>query len=153
MTPSLFVSACLVVLAPASAAQDPKTLAEELLTQGAALFDRHDAAAMAATYAENGEIQMLIKEESSNTFRRDTRTGRAAVQEAYAEIFKDMSPSTRSRNVVESARFIGTGILVIQGSFQPDTNKGDGVPFVQVRVRQGGTWKILSVNLYVVPQN
>jgi hypothetical protein len=145
---SLCLSACFLV-----PAEDPMTLAQSLLTTGAALFDKHDAAAMAATYVENGEIQILIKEQSGDTYKRDTRTGRAAIQDGYAEVFKNATPSMRSRNVVESAKFIGQTYLLIEGTFQPDTNKTDTVSFVQVRVKDGGAWKILSVHLYVPSQN
>jgi hypothetical protein len=151
MSLHLFVTACLFVLP--SPPEDPVVLANQLLTQGSALFDKHDAAMMAWTYVENGEVQLIIKEQNSDTYKREVRTGRTAIQEGYADIFKDMTPSTHSRNVVESARFVGTTVLVIQGTFQPDTNKADTVPFVQVRVKDGRTWKLLSVQLYVLPQS
>ena len=65
-------------------------------------------------------------------------------------MFKDATPSMKSRNVVDSARFIAPTVLLIQGTFQPDTNKVDTIPFVHVRVREGNDWKILSMQLYAL---
>ena len=131
--------------------QEARDLAHELLTTGAALFDKHDAAAMASSFMENGEIQMLLKQQDGSGFKRDARTGRTAIQEGYAEVFKNVTPEMRSRNVVESARYIGNDLLEISGTFTPNVDKpDDSVPFVQVRVRNGGAWKIQSVHIYVL---
>lgn len=152
MISSLFVSAFLLANPPAPA-EDPMVVANHLLTAGAALFDKHDAAAMAATYVENGEVEVYLKDRDSDTFKRELYSGRAAIQEGYAKVFKDATPSMKSRNVVGSARFIAPMVLLIQGTFQPDTSKVDTISFVQVRVRDGGDWKILSMQLYALPKD
>jgi hypothetical protein len=152
MIVSLFVSAFLLATPPAPA-EDPLVVANQILTAGAALFDKHDAAAMAATYVENGAVELYIKDRDSDTYKRDLYSGRAAIQEGYAKVFKDATPSMKSRNVVDSARFIAPTVLLIQGTFQPDTNKVDTIPFVQVRARDGGDWKILSMQLYALPKD
>jgi hypothetical protein len=36
--------------------KDAKTLAQDILDKGAALFDKRDAAAMAATYTEDAQL-------------------------------------------------------------------------------------------------
>ncbi len=152
MIVSLFVSAILLATPPAPA-EDPVVVTNQILTAGAALFDKHDAAAMAATYVENGAVELYLKDRDSDTYKRDLYSGRAAVQEGYAKVFKNATPSMKSRNVVDSARFIAPTVLFIQGTFQPDTNKVDTIPFVQVRVRDGGDWKILSMQLYALPKD
>ena len=149
MIVSLFVSAFLLATPPAPA-EDPLLIANQIVTAGATLFDKHDAAAMAATYVENGAVELYIKGRDSDTYKRDLYSGRDAVQESYVKAFKDATPSMKSRNVVDSARFIAPTVLVIQGTFQPDTNKVDTIPFVQVRVRDGGDWKILSMQLFAL---
>lgn len=148
----LFVSTFLLATPPA-AAEDPVAVANQILTAGAALFDKHDAAVMAATYVENGTIELFVKDRDSDSYKRDLYSGRDAIQEGYTKAFKDATPSMKSRNVVDSARFIAPTVLLIQGTFQPDTNKADTVQFVQVRVRDGGDWKILSMQLYVLPKD
>ena len=152
MIGSMVVSAFLLAV-PLAPAEDPLVVGNQLLTAGAALFDKHDAAAMAATYVENGEVELYIKDRESDTYKRDLYSGRAGVEEGYTKVFKDATPSMKSRNVVESARFIAPTILLIQGTFQPDTNKADAIRFVQVRVRDGGDWKILSMQLFALPND
>ena len=49
MMVSLFVSAFLLAT-PSAPPEDPLVVANQILTAGAALFDEHDPAAMAATY-------------------------------------------------------------------------------------------------------
>ena len=152
MIGSFVVSAFLLAIPPAPA-EDPLVVSKQLLTAGATLFDKHDAAAMAATYVENGEVELYLKARDNDTYKRDLYSGRAAIQEGYAKVFEDATPTMKSRNVVESARFIAPTVLLIQGTFQPDTNKEDTVPFVQIRVRDGGDWRILSMQLYVLPKD
>ena len=50
---SLLSLAAALLLASSDSTRDAKGLAQDILTKGAALFDSRDAAAMAATYAEN----------------------------------------------------------------------------------------------------
>ena len=142
-----------VALLAASPDQTAKDTAQGLLTQGAALFDKHDAALMAATYMDEGEIRLFIKQQNEPGYKVESRKGRTAIQEGYVDVFKNATPSMRSRNVVESAELVGDHTLVIKGTFQPDLNKADIVHFVQVRVKDGGAWKILNMDLFALPQN
>jgi hypothetical protein len=142
-----------LLLAPApDSTQDAKGLAQEILTKGAALFDTRDAAAMAATYADNAVITVYTKDRDTGTYKVETTRGRAAIEKGYADLFKDRDPSTRSRNVVEDARFVGPELLLIHGTFTVDTNQGGSIRFVQVRVKQGDAWLILGLQLIVVSE-
>ena len=145
---------CLAILfAPASdSAQDAKGLAQEILTKGATLFDTRDAAAMAATYAENAEVTVYSKDRDTGAYKIDSTRGRAAIEKGYADLFKDRDPSTKSKNMVEDACFIGSDLLLIRGTFTVDTNQGGKIPFVQVRLKQGETWRILGLQLIGVSQ-
>src|SRR5262249_15248637 len=116
----LTVGAALLVAPAADSAQDAKGLAQDLLTKGASLFDSRDAAAMAATYAEDAEITAYSKDGKAGALKVDTARGRADVQKVYADLFKGRSPSARCRNVVDDAHFAGPDLLVIRGTFLVD---------------------------------
>ena len=55
----------------------PKAHAQEILTKGAALFDSKDAAAVAATYAEEGELILI---------GRNQQTGYDAALKSYSMV-------------------------------------------------------------------
>jgi hypothetical protein len=142
-----------ILLAPASSSTpDAKELAQQILTKGAALFDTRDAAAMAATYADNAEVTIYSKDNSTGAYKVETTRGRAAIEKGYADLFKDRDPSTKSKNVVEDARSIGTDLLLIRGTFALDASQSGSIPFVQVRVKQGDAWRILTLQLFVVSE-
>ena len=81
-------------------------LAKDILDRGATLFDKHDAASMAATYVEAAELIVIKRDSDSDRIAVETRHGRAEIEKAYADIFKDRLPEHRSRNTVEVARFL-----------------------------------------------
>lgn len=138
-------------LAPAAdSAQDAKGLAQDVLTKGAALFDSRDAAAMAATYAEDAEVTAYSRDDKTGAFKTETGRGRAAVQKLYGDLFKDRSPSARCRNVVDDAHFVGPDLLVIRGTFILDVAAEHPLPFIQVRTRRGDKWLILNLQLFGV---
>lgn len=149
MTCLATLTAALLLAAPADAPQDPRALAQELLTKGAALFDQHDAATMAATYVEDAEVNLYIRDKNTGKIKTDTRRGRSSIQEGYVDVFKNATPSMKSCNVVTSAEMLESGLLVIHGTFRPDTAKPDSVSFVQVRIREGDAWRILNLQLFV----
>lgn len=153
MNGSFLLIASLLLAPVAATQQNAKDTAQALLTQGAALFDKHDHTVMTASYMEEGEIRLFIKQQNEPGYKVESRKGLTAIKEGYAEVFKNATPSMKSRNVVESAEYIGDHTLVIKGTFIPDTNKTDHVHFVQVRVKDGGAWKILNMDLYALPQN
>jgi ketosteroid isomerase-like protein len=150
-----FVILSLVLLVPTAALaadQDAKQLAQAILTKGAALFDTRDAAAMAATYAENAEITTYSKDNQTGALKTETGRGRANIQKAYADLFKNRSSSTRCRNVVEDAHFVGPDLLVIRGMFILDVADEHPIPFIQVRTKQGDKWLILNLQLFGVSE-
>jgi hypothetical protein len=146
----LTVGAALFVASAADSAQDARSLTQDILTKGAALFDARDAAVMAATYAENAEVTAYSKDNETGALKVDTRRGRADIRKLYADLFKDRSPSARCRNVVEDAHFAGPDLLVIRGTFIVDVADEHPLPFIQVRTKQGDKWLILNLQLFGV---
>ncbi len=135
---------------PDDAAKDAKAIAQDILTKGAALFNTHDAAAMAATYTENAEI-LLYTKENEGSIKVDSYRGRAEIKEGYAKIFRATPDASHARNVVEAAHFIGPDTLAINGTFHFQTDKDNtiSVSFIQVRVKQGDAWRILHLQSFV----
>jgi ketosteroid isomerase-like protein len=146
----LTLGATLFVAPAADSAQDARSLAETILTKGAALFDSRDAAAMAATYAENAEVTAYSRDDKTGVLKTETGRGRADVQKFYGDLFKNRSPSARCRNVVEDAHFVGPDLLVIRGTFILDVGAEHPIPFTQVRTKQGDRWLILNLQLFGV---
>ncbi len=148
------VGLALVVASSAQAAQDPKELAQEILTKGAALFDKCDAAAMAATYTEDAEILLIKDENNAGHYKIDEAyRGRAAIEKGYAKVFEDRDHALKLRNTVEAAHFVGPDLLLIHGTFTLDVSKPDAsAPFLQVRTKQGDTWRILTLQLFAVSE-
>jgi hypothetical protein len=116
------------------------------------LFDTRDAAAMAATYTEDAELSLLIKDKDTGTYRAQVTRGRSAIERGYQNIFKDRKAGTTSQNVVEYAHYIGTDLLIIHGTFTLDVNQEGSYSFVQVRAKQGEKWLIMSLQLFVVSE-
>ncbi len=136
------------VLSPAVRADDEATaIARELTDAGAKLFAAKDARGLVDTYLDDAEVSLVQKD--SEGLKSEIRRGRTAIEEAYRDLFKTDKPF-RARNRVEHARFLGPDLLLITGTF--DVTLGDdatlGIPFVQVRVRQGKLWLIRSVELF-----
>ena len=151
---SLF--AMILLVAPASAfGQDDdaraSALAKDTLDRGAALFDKRDAAAMAATYIESAEIIVIKRDSDTDRIVIETRSGRAAIEKTYADIFKDRLPEHRSRNTVEAARFLGPDLLLIRGRFAMNRDQADTVQFVQIRAREGDQWKVVTMQVMELP--
>lgn len=139
----------------AAVAQDAKSeakaLAQGILDKGAALFDTKDADAMAKTYTASGELHVITRDESSGTFQVETLRGRDAVRGQYAKIFDGTAgQKTTSRNDVTFAQKVGSDVLVIHGTFAPNTAEGGRYAFTQTRVRIDDQWKILQLNLYII---
>ena len=130
----------------------PKTVAQDILDKGAALFDTHDAAAMAATYTEDARLLWIDKDSSTGEIKVTVRD-HAEIESLYRDIFKDLNEKTTSKNTVDFARFVGSDVLVIQGVFQPRLDKDDKFTFVQTRVKQGEKWLIKTLELYVIAPN
>ncbi len=127
-------------------------LAKDTLDRGAELFDKRDAAAMAATYIETARIVLIKHDSATDNIVVETRDGRAAIEKAYADLFKDRLPEHRSRNTVESARFLRDDLLMIRGRFAMNREQGDTVMFVQIRTREGDQWKVVTMQLMELPK-
>jgi hypothetical protein len=152
--PILALALVLTLSCAASAQEkDAKTLAQEILDQGALKFDTRDAAAMAATYTEDAEISLFTRDDSTGETKVDVKKGRAEIESFYKDIFKDATEKTTSKNTVAFARFVGAHLMLIQGEFQPDLAKEAKYPFVQVRVREQDKWQMKSLQLFVISQN
>ncbi len=132
---------------------DAKAQAQAILDKGSALFDRKDAAVMAATYTTDAQILWIAKENDSTQISMETKKGRAEIEALYRDVFKDPNEKSTSKNLVDSARLVAPDVLIIQGTFQPDTSKAGKYPFVQVRVKQGDTWLIKSLQFFVFSQD
>ena len=129
--------------------KDAKTVAQGVLDKGAALFDTHDAAAMASTYTEDAQLLWIDKDGTSGEIKVSVKKDRAEIESLYHDLFKDAKEKTTSKNTVEFARFITPELMVIHGVFQPNLDKPDKFSFVQTRVKVGDKWLIKILELYV----
>jgi hypothetical protein len=132
--------------------KDAKSLAQEILDKGAALFDTRDATAMAATYTEDAQIEWISKDDSTGEIKIDVKKGRTEIESLYHDIFKDGKEKTTSKNTVEFARLIAPDLMLIQGVFQPNVANDGKFPFVQFRVKQADKWLMKNLQFFVVSQ-
>jgi hypothetical protein len=130
--------------------KDAKTIAQEFLDKGATLFDRRDWAALAATYHEDAQIDLVSKDESTGDLKSDVKKGRAEIEAFYQDIFKNNNEATTSKNTVEYARLVTSDMMIIHGTFQPDTTKELKIAFVQMRTRKDDKWILRSLQLYAM---
>ena len=133
--------------------KDAKTVAQEVLDKGSALFDTRDAVAMAATYTEDAELLWIDKDSTTGEIKVSVKKDRSEIESLYHDLFKDAKEKTTSKNTVEYARFIGVDLMVIHGVFQPNIDKQGKFPFVQMRLKQGEKWMIKNLQLYVISQD
>jgi len=145
-----------LVLAPSVSAKaqekDAKTLAQEILDRGALMFDNRDATAMAATYTEDAQVELITKDDSTGEIKVDVKKGRAEIESLYRDVFKDEKEKTTSKNTVEFARFVAPNLMIIHGVFQPNVAKNGKFPFVQLRVKQGDKWVMKNLQFFVISQ-
>jgi len=137
------------ISAPLRQDKDAKATAQDLLTKGAALFDTHDAAAMAETYIETAKLTWVEKDKDSGNFKVEVKDGRREIESLYRTLWKDNTDRTTSRNTVEYAKFVTPELLVIVGEFEPIVDRGK-YSFVQERVKVGEKWLIQSLRLYII---
>ena len=154
-TPPFLLAAglALTLSAAPSKAEDAKQVAVKVTTAGAAMFDARDAKGLALSYAEDGRLEVISKEKDSGELKTETKVGRNEIEAYYRELFKS-DDVIHARNTVESARLLDAELLTITGIFEPNTESGTPLklPFIQVRVRRGGEWRIVSLQLFIVPQ-
>jgi hypothetical protein len=129
--------------------KDTKTVAQGVLDKGSALFDTHDAAAMASTYTEDAQLLWIDKDSTSAEIKVSVKKDRAEIESLYHDLFKDAKEKTTSKNTVEFARLVTPELMVIHGVFQPNLDKPDKFSFVQTRVKVGDKWLIKILDLYV----
>ena len=142
----------LMIIVPAMARadeKDAKTVAQGVLDKGSALFDTHDAAAMAATYTEDAQLLWIDKDSTSGEIKVSVKKDRAEIESLYHDLFKDAKEKTTSKNTVEFARLVTPELMVIHGVFQPNLDKPEKFSFVQTRVKVGDKWLIKILELYV----
>jgi hypothetical protein len=133
--------------------KDAKTVAQDVLDKGSALFDTRDATAMAATYTEDAQIVWIAKDGSTGEIQVSFKKDRTEIESLYRDLFKDAKEKTTSKNTVEFARIVTPELMVIQGVFQPDITKQGKYPFVQMRVKVGDKWLMKNLQLYVISQD
>jgi hypothetical protein len=130
--------------------KDAKTVAQDVLDKGAALFDTRDAAAMAATYTEDAQLLWIDKDSTTGEIKITVKKDRTEIESLYHDLWKDAKEKTTSKNTVEFARFVGSELMVVHGVFQPNVDKDGKFPFVQMRIKQGEKWLIKNLQLYVI---
>jgi hypothetical protein len=130
--------------------REARRLAQEILDKGAALFDTKDAAAMANTYVTSADLHVITKDQGTGAYGVQAIRGRDAIREQYAKLFDGKrGETTTSKNVVEFAHKVGDDLLIIHGTFAPNTAEDGRFPFVQTRARVDGQWKILQLDLII----
>ena len=96
--------------------QDAKTVAQDVLDKGAALFDRRDAAVMAATYTEDAQLEWVEKDSGGGGIKIET--GRAARRSKRS--IARYSRTEKARDVQEHRR--------IRPVHQPRVDGDPGLP-------------------------
>jgi hypothetical protein len=128
--------------------EDPKTLAQKLLDEGAKEFNRKDARVMARFYTEDAEARLISKENDASGFKTETYRGRAEIEEMYGKVFKG-DEKADARNTVEYARYLGDGLILITGLFEPQITGKIKLEFVQIRQKDGDQWQIRDMQVFL----
>jgi len=154
LTRSIPLAATLAVAlfaAPTTRADDDaKVIAEKVTTEGAKTFDTCNAKAMAEQYLDDARLIVITRE--NGRIEAQTNKGRSEIEALYAKLFEN--PQTiKSRNTVDRAKFLGSDILTIDGTFDINTLDPNSikVPFHQVRVKQDGKWRVLLMEVSILP--
>src|SRR5262249_15969652 len=96
-------------------------------------YNARDAKAIAALFTPDGQI---VGKDS------DTSEGRAAIQQAFADLFAE-NPQKRIEVTVESIRFIGSDLAVEQGSTKETDAPGEPPEYDRytvLHVKRDGKW-------------
>lgn len=143
----------LTSLASAQTDDQAKAIAVKVTTAGAAAFDTKDAKAMAATYTDDAQLHWVTRNKDSSAIETESKRGRAEIEAFYVELFKG-ADAFHAKNTVEYARWISDDLLMIAGVFEPDTQSAEPMklPFVQIRIRQGDAWRIMSLQVFFAPK-
>jgi uncharacterized protein (TIGR02246 family) len=98
-------------------------------------FNKADAKAIAAMWTANGEC----RDSDGRTF-----TGRAAIEQAYAEFFKN-NAGAKIEVLVKSIRFPANDMAVEEGLLRPSRGTNElptSTAYVAVHIRENGQWKV-----------
>jgi len=123
-------------------------IAEAFLKSGSKLFDAKDAAGLAATYTEDGQILLVSKKDGQ--IQNEMREGRASIEELYRSVFEAVTDPD-SANTIEHSRLISPELLVVHGHFRAKPGMTE-FPFVQLRVKQGDRWLLSKLWLFLNPE-
>ena len=133
---------------------DAKTVAQDVLAdKGAALRNKRDATAMAATYTEDSQLEWVEKDSAAGGIMIDTKKGRDEIETVYRDLFKDQKEATTSKNTVEFARFVSPDVMVIHGVFQPNVANESKFQFVQCALKKDDKWMMKSLTLFVIAKD
>jgi hypothetical protein len=143
---------CLVFSAQTQA-EDAVELAKKVTSEGAKILCSKSTPAMMATYAEDSQVEVLSRNASSGGLNRDIRTGKSEIQKLYDELFKTEG-AIDARNVVDSARFLGSNLLLITGTLEISAGgQSSTFAFVQVRTKEADRWLLTNLQVFVVSDN
>lgn len=122
------------------------------LNAGIALFDARDAAGLAATYTEDAVLTLVGRDDNTHAVKTEVKHGRAEIESYYHMLFRPGS-TYHAKSIVEFVRRLGPDMLMIAGHFEPDCTRPNPLklPFVQVRVKQADAWRIMNLQVFVVP--
>lgn len=137
-------------LADDKKAEEPKTLAQSILDEGAQEFSRKNAKVMARFFTEDADLRLVTRD--GEQLKVEAHHGRAEIEEFYKRLF-DNGDNITAKNTVEHAKLIAHDVLFITGVFQPDTSKDLKVEFIQVRRKVGKDWLIHDLQVYFVPKS
>jgi len=113
---------------------------QQTATDFVTAYNKKDAAAVTALFAENGEITDLSGE--------DTTSGRAAIKARYEEIFADKEAAEIAVEV-ESVRLVTPSVAIEDGTYHLDLPGDDepvrSITYTAVLVKStAGKWEIAS---------
>jgi len=100
-------------------------------------YNAHDAKALAALFAADGEIVDELG---------DAKQGRAAIEQIFAAVFEQF-PDAAMAIAVKSVRFVGANLAIEDGVASVAREEGDAVDnsYTVVHVKQDGKWQMASV--------
>jgi RNA polymerase sigma factor (sigma-70 family) len=125
---------------------EAELIAQRALQIGSDLFDAKDAHGLAATYAEDGELNLVTTDVGG--LKEELKRGRGAIESFYRDLFKDAG-TIDSENTIEFAQLVSPDVLVIHGRFRPDRDERE-LSFIQVRMRQGHDWLLAKLSLFLL---
>jgi uncharacterized protein (TIGR02246 family) len=130
---------------PAGKEKEPETDALAEVRKASAeyvkAFNRGDAKAIARGWTPKGEYTGPDG---------GTLKGRAAIEKAYAEFFKE-TPKAKLESRIETLRLLGRVTAMEEGTLRltkPDSDQPETTRYSAILVREGGKWLVASVHEY-----